>query len=128
MKRLLIIAAALVSVAGPALAADSDYQEGSASRDYGYAGSTPRHDEGGRGYVRSYGYGYGYGGYDDSRAQTGYAWPAQAPGYGYGGYGYSGYAGGGYGYAPYGQAYQRSYAGRHGRHRCGCYYYDDDYR
>lgn len=116
MRRVLIIAAALAGLAGPALAGDPDYQEGSASHDYGYAGYTPRHESGGyeRGYAFGSSSGYGYGG---GYGPTGYAYPSRAPGYGYG-YGH------GYGYG-------RGQGGRrHGsrRHHCGCYYYDDDYR
>jgi hypothetical protein len=151
MRRLLTIAVALAGLAGPALAGDADYQEGSASRDYGYVGYPAGHGYGGYGgYDRGYGYGFGLGfGYGGGYARdygygpSGYPPPAYPTGYGYGGhggYGYAGYgngyapygyAGYGNGYAPYGYAYGRgSWGGRRAwrRHRCGCYYYDDDYR
>ena len=90
MKRLLIAAAALASLAGSAQAQDSNYQEGSASRDYGYVGyaSSSRHGE----RWSSYG---GYGGQSPS-----YGYRSSAPAYGSDGYGRSyGYGqGSSYGY------------------------------
>ncbi len=149
MRQFVITALALASLAGPALAqsegGDYAYQSGPSSRDYGYVGDART---GGRDYEGRSGYGYGgaygnggYGGYS-----SGYAPPSYAPGQGYGGgYGYSGYGGyggsgygdqqqgyGGYGYGRPSHAYGGNgygYPVRHSRrrHRCGCYYYDDDY-
>ena len=82
MKHLLIAAAAFASLSVPALAQDSDYQETSASHDYGYASYG---DRGGRSYGSWSSYsasrGYAYDGYADDGGYPGYSRQAYGPGY-----------------------------------------------
>ena len=127
MKRVLILAVALAGFAGAAVAGDSDYQEGSSSRDYGYVGYAPRgYDGAGYGY-RGYGYSdYGYSNYGYPNSGSYRPSYSYSDGYSGDGYGYRD----GYGYGPSAYDGGRSRYRHTRRQRCGCRYryYDDDYR